>query len=62
MSVIMDVASGTSPARLERIRREAATALLGDAINLPFPDIGDGLDLPDAGEAFRGRSPATCRP
>lgn len=54
MSVIMDVASGTSPARLERIRREAATALLGDAINLPFPDIGDGLDLPDAGEAFRG--------
>ena len=54
MSVIMDVASGTSPARLERIRREAATALLGDAINLPFPDVGDGLDLPDAGEAFRG--------
>lgn len=54
MSVIMDVASGTSPARLERIRREAATSLLGDAINLPFPDVGDGLGLPDAGEAFRG--------
>ncbi len=54
MSVVMDVASGATPARLKRIREEAKTALLGDAINLPFPDVGDGLGLPDAGEAFRG--------
>lgn len=54
MSVVMDVASGATPARLARIREEAKTALLGDAINLPFPDIGDGLGLPDAGEGFRG--------
>jgi pimeloyl-ACP methyl ester carboxylesterase len=54
MSVVMDLASHASPARLARIRDEAAHALLGDAINLPFPDIGDGLLLPDLGEEFRG--------
>ncbi len=54
MSVVMDVASGATPQRLARIREEAKTALLGDAINLPFPDVGDGLGLPDAGEEFRG--------
>lgn len=54
MSIVMDVASGATPARLARIRSEAATALLGDAINLPFPDVGDGLGLPDAGAGFRG--------
>jgi len=54
MSIVMDVASGATPARLARIREEVKTALLGDAINLPFPDVGDGLGLPDAGEAFRG--------
>jgi len=54
MSVVMDVASGASPERLARIRSEAPSALLGDAINLPFPDIGDGLGLPDLGEGFRG--------
>lgn len=54
MSVVMDLASHASPARLARIRDEAAHALLGDAINLPFPDIGDGLLLPDLGEDFRG--------
>ncbi len=54
MSIVMDVASGATPARLARIREEAKTALLGDAINLPFPDVGNGLGLPDAGETFRG--------
>lgn len=54
MSVVMDVASGATPERLARIRREAPSALLGDAINLPFPDVGDGLGLIDCGEAFRG--------
>jgi pimeloyl-ACP methyl ester carboxylesterase len=49
----MDCASGGSPERRERIAREAPTTLLGDAINLPFPDVCEAWGCPDLGPAFR---------
>jgi pimeloyl-ACP methyl ester carboxylesterase len=55
MPEAMDLASGISAPRLALIRREAATAILGDAINFPMPhalglrtslDLGDGFRAP----------------
>jgi len=48
-----DAASGVSPARAERIAREAATSRLGDAMNFPFPGINEVLEMKDLGESFR---------
>ena len=53
MAVTMDCASYASPARLERIRREARSAILGATIDFPFPAICDGLNLPRLGDGFR---------
>ena len=53
MSVAMDCASGASAERTRRIAKEAGSTLLGDAINLPWPGICEGLDVPDLGDAFR---------
>jgi pimeloyl-ACP methyl ester carboxylesterase len=53
MSVAMDCASGVSPERVARIEKEAKGALLGDAINIPFPGICAGLGVPDLGESYR---------
>jgi hypothetical protein len=53
MSVAMDCASGASGDHLARIRSEAKKTQLGDAINLPFPGICQGLGVPDLGDAFR---------
>lgn len=50
----MDSASAASPARLERIRREAPATLLGDAIDFPFPDIAAAWPAADLGDEFRG--------
>jgi len=49
----VDAATGATPARAELIRAQAATALLGDAMNFPFPDINDVWRVPDHGDAFR---------
>jgi hypothetical protein len=46
MAVAMDCASFASAARLERIRRETGSAILGAAIDFPFPAICEGLKLP----------------
>lgn len=54
MQVAMDCASGISAARKQRIAEEAKVTLLGDAINMPFPEICAGVNVPDAGDAFRG--------
>jgi pimeloyl-ACP methyl ester carboxylesterase len=48
-----DAASGVTPARAELIRTQAATALLGDAMNFPFPDINRTWNMSDLGDAFR---------
>ncbi|MFC3816136.1 alpha/beta hydrolase [Lysobacter sp. GCM10012299] len=54
MSLAMDVASGQSPQRRALVEAQARRSLFGDALNFPFPAIGDGLGLADLGEAFRG--------
>lgn len=54
MSIAMDCASGITAARRQRIAEEAKVTLLGDAINVPFPEICEGLNIPDLGDAFRG--------
>ena len=54
MSLAMDCASGISAARKQRIAEEAKLTLLGDAINMPFPEVCAGLGIPDAGDDFRG--------
>lgn len=53
MPVAMDCASGATAARRRRIAEEASRTLLGDAINLPYPDLCAALDVPDLGDAFR---------
>jgi len=53
MAVTMDCASFASTARLERIRRETGSAILGAAIDFPFPAICEGLNLPRLGDEFR---------
>ena len=54
MSVAMDCASGITAARKAVIAQEAPRTLLGDAINLPFPEICAAVNVADAGDAFRG--------
>lgn len=52
MPLAMDVASGISDARLARVNQEAKTALLGDFLNFPMPQLRGVLSL-DLGDAFR---------
>jgi pimeloyl-ACP methyl ester carboxylesterase len=52
MSLVMDVSSGASKARRERIKKEARTALLGD-VNFPISEMGDVFGNPDLGDAYR---------
>ncbi|UNK48596.1 alpha/beta hydrolase [Lysobacter sp. S4-A87] len=54
MSLAMDVASGQSPQRRSLAEAQARQSMFGDALNFPFPMIGDGLGLVDLGESFRG--------
>ncbi|MGO1069386.1 alpha/beta hydrolase [Lysobacter sp. CA199] len=53
MPLAMDVASGQSPHRRALVEAQARDSMLGDAMNFPFPMLGDGLGLVDLGEAFR---------
>ncbi|WP_232521893.1 hypothetical protein [Xanthomonas campestris] len=53
MPLAMDVASGQSPHRRATVEAQAKDSVFGDALNFPFPMIGDGLGLTDLGEAFR---------
>ncbi len=46
-------ASGASPERRSRVRREARETLLGDVINFPFPDVCEALGPMELGPAFR---------
>ena len=54
MPLAMDVGSGQSPHRRALAEAQARDSMFGDALNFPFPMIGDGLGLVDLGEAFRG--------
>ncbi|MDH5823129.1 alpha/beta fold hydrolase [Luteimonas sp. RD2P54] len=53
MPLAMDVASGHSPDRRAVAEAQAKESLFGDALNFPFPMIGEGLGLADLGDAFR---------
>jgi len=53
MSEAMDLASGVSPAKLKLIAREARTAVLGEALNYPMPQLIGAIPGVDLGEAFR---------
>ena len=54
MTVAMDCASGATAERRARIAAEARETLLGDAINLPFPEVCAAVTVPDLGDDFRG--------
>ncbi|MGK6355365.1 alpha/beta fold hydrolase [Sphingomonas sp. DT-207] len=53
MKYMMDLASYASPARLNRIRREARDALLGNAMNFPMMDLRETWPDADLGPGFR---------
>lgn len=53
MPEAMDLASGVSPARLAMIEKEAKTAVLGDAFNLPMPHLLGAIPGVDLGDDFR---------
>lgn len=53
MPLAMEVASGHSPQRRDRVAVQARHSLFGDALNFPLPMVGEDLGLIDLGEAFR---------
>lgn len=53
MATVMDAASGISPSRWQQVQKEASTAVLGRASNLPYPDINGALGIVDLGSEFR---------
>lgn len=48
-----DAASGVTSSRAGVIAAQARVAVLGDAMNFPFPEINRIWAVPDAGDAFR---------
>jgi pimeloyl-ACP methyl ester carboxylesterase len=48
-----DLASGISPGRLALVRREAKTAVLGEALNFPMPQLLGSVQGVDLGAGFR---------
>jgi len=46
-------ASGVSPARLRELQDEARSAILGAAVNFPFPDACAGVNVRTLGSRFR---------
>lgn len=48
-----DLASGISPGRLALVRREAKTAVLGETLNFPMPQLLGAVPGVDLGEGFR---------
>jgi len=53
MKMMMDLSSGATAARRERIEREAAQSLLGYAINFPLMSLSNAWGNPDLGDDFR---------
>lgn len=61
MNLLMNCASGASAARERQIRRERATARLGDVIDFPANIVCGQLDVPRLPDAFRSASPNPSR-
>ncbi|ATY32956.1 alpha/beta hydrolase [Sphingomonas psychrotolerans] len=53
MPEAMDMASGISPRRLALVRREARSAVLGETLNFPMPQLLGAVPGVDLGEHFR---------
>jgi pimeloyl-ACP methyl ester carboxylesterase len=53
MALIMDCSSGISAKRRQQIALEAKITLLGDVMDLPFPDVCKEFEFNDLGEKFR---------
>ncbi|HEY7913200.1 MAG TPA: alpha/beta fold hydrolase [Blastocatellia bacterium] len=53
MAWMMISSSGVSVERYDRIMQGEKTALLGNAINFPYPEIREALGNPDLGSRFR---------
>ncbi len=53
MPEAMDLASGISPRRLALVRSEARTAVLGETLNFPMPQLLGAIPGVDLGEDFR---------
>ena len=53
MPLAMDVASGISDQRLAMVEQQAKTALLGDTLNFPMPQLRSAFPQLDLGDAFR---------
>ncbi len=53
MTFVMDASSGATKERDARIQREAKDAIFNDAINFPYPEIGQLFGSPDLGDEFR---------
>jgi pimeloyl-ACP methyl ester carboxylesterase len=53
MGIVTDCASGASQAWRDRIAREAAATLLGDAINAPMPEVCKHLPIKVLDDTFR---------
>lgn len=53
MPLAMDVASGITRERLQRVRKEAGTALLGEVLNFPMPQLDGVMPELDLGDDFR---------
>jgi pimeloyl-ACP methyl ester carboxylesterase len=53
MTLVMDASSGATRERDAQIAREAKTALLGNVMNFPFPEIGEVFGNPELGDGFR---------
>lgn len=53
MPMAMDVASGIGEQRLALVEQQARTALLGDSLNFPMPQLRDAFPQLDLGEGFR---------
>ena len=49
----MRCASNASKERYKQIQRESKTAILGDAVNFPIPEICSVWGTPDLGDSFR---------
>jgi pimeloyl-ACP methyl ester carboxylesterase len=54
MALTMDCASWASTERLALLEREARTAVVGGAVNHPFPGVCEGLGIPRLSGEFRG--------
>ncbi|HKR64140.1 MAG TPA: alpha/beta fold hydrolase [Thermoanaerobaculia bacterium] len=54
MSVAMDCSAGRTEERRRLIANEAKRTLLADAIDIPFPEVCAGVNVPDVGDAYRG--------